>query len=53
MHYAMIKIKEDAEFANNKWKTTLSSLEGERNDLKFVLQQKETRIRRAEDEVRN
>ncbi|EAR82394.1 hypothetical protein TTHERM_01164140 (macronuclear) [Tetrahymena thermophila SB210] len=50
LHYAMIKVKEDAELANNRWKTTYNSLEGEKNDLKFLVDQKEARIRKVEDE---
>ena len=36
LHMGMIKIKEDAEYKDNRWKTTFKTLEGEKKDLKFV-----------------
>ena len=51
LHYEMIKVKEDADFKDNRWKTTMKSLEGEKNDLKFVLQQKDSSIKKLQDEV--
>lgn len=34
---SMIRCKEDADYKDNRWKTTFKSLEGEKRDLKFVV----------------
>ena len=44
LHYSLIKIKEDAEFKDVKWKTVYKSLEDEKRDLKFMLTQKDAKI---------
>jgi len=37
-------VKEDAEFKDVKWKTVYKSLEDEKRDLKFLLNQKDGKI---------
>jgi centrosomal protein CEP135 len=38
LHLAMIKVKEEAEYKDNRWKTTFKAIDGEKRDLKFVLE---------------
>jgi centrosomal protein CEP135 len=51
LHFEMMKIKEDLDYRETKWKTTFRSVEGEKNDLKFLLQQKDNSLRKIEEEV--
>ena len=51
LHLELIRVKEDAEAKENRWQITLKSLEGDRSDLKFVIQQKDATIKKLEDDV--
>ena len=51
LHYEMIKVKEDCDYRESKWKNQINSLEGEKNDLKFVIQQKEANSKKLDDDV--
>ncbi len=51
LHYDVMKIKEEAEFKENRINTNFKNIEGERNELKFQLQQKESSIKKLEDDV--
>lgn len=50
LHFEMIKIKEESDYNSSKWQTTFNRLDGERNDLKFLLEQKDSKIRKLEDD---
>jgi len=53
LHYEIMKIKEANEEIENRWRVREKILEGDKNDLKFVLQQKEVNYRKLEDDVKN
>jgi len=50
LHYELIKVKETCEFQENRWKSSLKTLEGEKNDLKFLISQKQGGLSRLEEE---
>ena len=51
LHYEIIKIKEEIEVKENKWRAGVKALEDERADLNFVVKQKEFKIKQLEKEV--
>ena len=51
LHYEMIQVKEQSEFRENRWNNTFKSLEGDKVDLKHVLQLRDTNYTRLEEEV--
>ena len=50
LHFEMIKIKEESDYNSNKWQTTFNRLDGERNDLRFLVEQKDQKLKKLEDE---
>ena len=53
MHMEVIRVKEDVEARENKWRAAIKSLENERSDLRFVVGQKDFRLQQLEAEVLN
>ena len=51
LHYELIKIKEQIEIKENKWRVGVKALENERADLMFVVKQKEFKIQQLEKDV--
>lgn len=51
LHYEMIKIKEEADYKENRWKTMLKTAEGDKQDIKFLLKGKETSMQKLIEEV--
>lgn len=51
LHLSVIKSKETNEEFRAKWEAKVKSLEEERNDLKFVVGQKEAMIKKRYEEV--
>jgi len=47
----MIKLKEEVESKENKWRAGIKALENERADLRFVVGQKDFKIQQLETEV--
>jgi len=52
LHYEIIQVKESFEKLESQSRNIQRSLEGDKNDLKFVLQQKDLNYRKLEDDVR-
>lgn len=53
LHSQIIKLKEEIDDKDIKWKTALNRLEGQKKDLKFILDQKEHKIDNLEKDKRN
>mgnify|MGYP006976790068 CR=1 FL=1 len=51
LHYEVMKIKEEAEFKDSKIQSALKTIDGERNELKFLIQQKESAMKKLEEDV--
>jgi hypothetical protein len=52
LHSEIIKVKEMLETKDNKWRSSARALENERNDLRFVISQKDFKQQQMEAEVR-
>jgi len=52
LHNEIIKVKEMLEAKENKWRSGTRALENERNDLRFVISQKDFKQQQMEAEVR-
>ena len=50
LHFEMIKIKEESDYSSAKWQTTFNRLDGERNDLRFLVEQKDSKLRKLEED---
>ena len=44
LHFQIIKIKEEMDGKDIKWKTAYSRMEEQKNDLKYLLEQKDTKL---------
>ncbi|KAM3134438.1 hypothetical protein pb186bvf_013404 [Paramecium bursaria] len=51
LHMAIIQVKEECEQKDTKWRTQVKMLEGERNDWKFMLNQKNIQEKKIQDEL--
>ena len=51
LHYELIKIKEQIEIKETKWRVGVKAYENERADLMFVVKQKEFKIQQIEKDV--
>ena len=51
LHYEIIEAKEQTEAKENKWRAAIKSLENERTDLRFVVNQKDSKIQELEADV--
>lgn len=51
LHAEIIRAKEQAEAKETKWRAAVKALENERNDLRFVIGQKDYKIQELEAEV--
>lgn len=51
LHYEIIKIREQIEIKETKWRAGVKALEDERADLNFVIKQKDFKIQQVEKEV--
>lgn len=49
----MIRLKEEVEAKENKWRAGIKALENERSDLRFVVGQKDFKVQQLETEVIN
>ena len=47
----IIRVKEEIETKENKWRAAVKSLENERSDLRFVVGQKDLKIQQQDAEV--
>ena len=52
LHFQLIKIKEEIDLKDTKWKITFKSLEDEISDVKFTLDLKEKDLNKRNLEVR-
>ena len=50
LHLELIRTKETCESQESRWKSSLKVLEGEKNDMKFIVQQKGSSVQRLEEE---
>lgn len=50
LHFQIIKLKEEMDGKDIKWKTAHNRVEEQKRDLKFILDQKESRISKLEKE---
>lgn len=48
---AMIQVKEECEFRDNKFRAQVKMLESERNDWKFMVTQKTTQEKKLQEEM--
>ena len=53
LHMEIIRVKEDIEVKENKWRAALKALENERSDLRFVVGQKDFKIQQLDADVCN
>ena len=51
LHYEMIKVKENSDNNSNRWRVAQRSLEGDKRDLNFMIQQKDANYRKLEEDV--
>lgn len=51
LHAEIIRVKEALETKENKWRGGVRALESERNDLRFVVGQKDFKVQQLEAEV--
>ena len=53
MHMEVIRVKEEVEAKENKWRAAIKSMENERSDLRFVVSKKDFRMQQLEAEVKS
>jgi len=51
LHAEIIKVKEQTEAKEAKWRAAIKALENERSDLRFVVSQKDFKVQELEAEV--
>lgn len=51
LHQELMKIKEESEMKEGRWRNMMKGLEGEKGDLKFVIKQKEGNMQKIIEEV--
>ncbi len=51
LHMEIIKVREEVEAKENKWRAGVKTLENERADLHFVVGQKDFKVQQLESEV--
>lgn len=51
MHMEVIRVKEEVEAKENKWRAAIKTMENERSDLRFVVTKKDFRLQQLEAEV--